>query len=452
MADEAKTSRSGWDSSFPEFIKTPARLVRVKLEDFVKDVSGSQIRAWDESIPELQDEVREVVQLDDYAKEYWAVLEYELPMESRRIDVIFLARGAVLVLELKGKESPSQADLDQAAAYARDLRCYHSECDGRLVMPIVVPTRAKGYLGEQVGVHIAGPDALDALIMDIEKNSLAPPLTPQRFLAESSYRPLPTLVQAARELFHTGTIRPIHQARAATDPAVEYISSVIHEAAERRERRLVLLTGVPGSGKTLVGLRVAHAHFLDDLAVPRHDGQPTTPAVFLSGNGPLVEVLQYELREAGGGGKAFVRGVRDYVKRYSRKKDLVPPEHVLIFDEAQRAFDAVQVSVTHKNTSGLEPGKSEPEHFIEFAERIPEWCVVVGLIGEGQEIHVGEEAGLIQWRHAVEGCANPDDWEVHCPPEAADSSLGALLEERSLEPCRWIRKSVSTLLRTYMTS
>lgn len=251
MADEAKTSRSGWDSSFPEFIKTPARLVRVKLEDFVKDVSGSQIRAWDESIPELQDEVREVVQLDDYAKEYWAVLEYELPMESRRIDVIFLARGAVLVLELKGKESPSQADLDQAAAYARDLRCYHSECDGRLVMPIVVPTRAKGYLGEQVGVHIAGPDALDALIMDIEKNSLAPPLTPQRFLAESSYRPLPTLVQAARELFHTGTIRPIHRARAATDPAVEYISSVIHEAAERRERRLVLLTGVPGSGKTL---------------------------------------------------------------------------------------------------------------------------------------------------------------------------------------------------------
>lgn len=424
MADEVRTTRSGWDSSFPDFVEAPARLVRVKLEDFVKDVSGSQIRAWDESIPELQDEVREVVQLDDYAKEYWAVLEYELPMESRRIDVIFLARGAVLVLELKGKESPSQADIDQAAAYARDLRCYHSECEGRLVLPILVPTRAKGYLGEQVGVHIAGPDALDALIMDIEKNSLAPPLSPQKFLAESSYRPLPTLVQAARELFHTGMIRPIHRARAATDPAVEYISGVIHEAAEKRERRLVLLTGVPGSGKTLVGLRVAHAHFLDDLAIPREDGHPTTPAVFLSGNGPLVQVLQYELREAGGGGKTFVRGVRDYVRRYSGKKDLVPPEHVLIFDEAQRAFDAEQVSVTHKKTNGLEPGKSEPEHFVEFAERIPEWCVVIGLIGEGQEIHVGEEAGLIQWRNAVEGCANPGDWEVHYPPEVAEYFSG----------------------------
>jgi hypothetical protein len=336
--DENKTAQYGWGSDFPKFCGTPARLVRGQLEDFVKDFSGSQLRAWDESIPELQDEIREVMHLDQYAKEYWAVLEYELPMESRRIDVLLLARGAVVVLELKGKDTPSQADIDQAAAYARDLRCYHSECSDRLVMAVVVPTRAKGYLGEQVGVHIAGPDALDELVLDIEQDSLASPLSPQRFLSESSYRPLPTLVQAARELFNTGRIRPIHRARAATDPAVEYISQVIHDAAEKKERRLVLLTGVPGSGKTLVGLRIAHAHFLDDLAVPRENGQLSVPAVFLSGNGPLVQVLQYELREAGGGGKAFVRGVRDYVRRYSGKKNLIPPEHVLIFDEAQTRF------------------------------------------------------------------------------------------------------------------
>jgi hypothetical protein len=429
VADEYKTAQFGWGSDFTEFSDTPARLVRLKLEDFVKDVSGSQVRAWDESIPELQDEVREVLQLDEYAKEYWAVLEYELPMESRRVDVILLARGAVVVLELKGKDSPSQADIDQAAAYARDLRCYHSECADRLVMAVVVPTRASGYLGEQVGVHIAGPDALDALVLDIEKNALAPPLSPQKFLSESSYKPLPTLVQAARELFNTGRIRPIHRARAATDPAVDHISAVIHDAAKKKERRLVLLTGVPGSGKTLVGLRIAHAHFLDDLAVPRENGQLSLPAVFLSGNGPLVQVLQYELREAGGGGKAFVRGVRDYVKRYSGKRNLVPPEHVLIFDEAQRAFDADQMSVTHKNTAGFAAGKSEPEHFIEFAERIPDWCVVVGLIGGGQEIHVGEEAGLVQWRHAVEGCSRPQDWEVHYPPDAADVFVGSELRK-----------------------
>ncbi|MBU4175192.1 MAG: DUF2075 domain-containing protein [Planctomycetes bacterium] len=455
MVDDLEIARHGWDSNFPEFRDTPARVVRIKLEEFVRVVSGSQIRAWDESIPELQDEVREVLELDEYAREYWAVLEYELPMESRRADVILLARGAVVVLELKGKDSPSQADIDQVSAYARDLRCYHSECAERPVLAVVVPTRAQGYLGEQVGVHIAGPDALDALIMDIEKDPKSPPLSPQQFLAESSYRPLPTLVQAARELFQTGRIRPIHRARAATDPAVDCISGVIHEAAAKKERRLVLLTGVPGSGKTLVGLRIAHAHFLDDLAIPRENGTASAPAVYLSGNGPLVQVLQYELREAGGGGKAFVRGVRDYVKRYSGKKDLVPSEHVLIFDEAQRAFDAEKVSATHKGTAGFEAGKSEPEHFIEFAERIPEWCVVVGLIGGGQEIHVGEEAGLVQWRHAIEGCSNPADWEVHCPPEVADIFSGSEVRRtvnRQLSLDTEIRFHLATDLHDFIAS
>jgi hypothetical protein len=188
-------------------------------------------------------------------------------------------------------------------------------------------------------------------------------------------------------------------------------------------RHLVLVTGVPGAGKTLVGLRTVHAHFLDDLAVPRANGRPTAPAVFLSGNGPLVEVLQYELRRAGGGGKVFVRGVKDYVKQYSTRPGLVPPEHVLVFDEAQRAFDAEQVREKHLSTPGFQAGKSEPEHFIDFACRIPEWCVVVGLIGSGQEIHVGEEAGLIQWLQAIEGAKDPAAWQIHAPSSVC-SQLG----------------------------
>ena len=121
-------------------------------------------------------------------------------------------------------------------------------------------------------------------------------------------------------------------------------------------------------------------------------------AVFLSGNGPLVEVLQYQLRGAGGGGKAFVRGVKEYVDRYSKRPDLAPTEHVLIFDEAQRAWDADVVAAKHGEWG---VGRSEPQHFVEFAERIPGWCVIVGLVGSGQEIHVGEEAGVAQWARAV---------------------------------------------------
>ncbi len=240
----------------------------------------------------------------------------------------------------------------------------------------------------------------------------------ERFLDEAAYRPLPTLVEAARELFLSGEVRTIHRARAATDPAVEVITAIVHHAAATRTRHLVLLTGVPGAGKTLVGLRAVHAHYLDDLAVARADGKPSTPAVFLSGNGPLVEVLQYQLKSAGGGGKTFVRGVKDYVKTYSRRPGLVPPEHVLVFDEAQRAFDAAMVADKHPEHYG--PAKSEPEHFIEFAERIPEWCVVIGLIGSGQEIHVGEEGGLVQWRWAVEGAARAAEWTVHAPLAVGD--------------------------------
>jgi hypothetical protein len=99
----------------------------------------------------------------------------------------------------------------------------------------------------------------------------------------------------------------------------------------------------------------------------------------------------------------------------------VPPEHVLVFDEAQRAFDVEMVRVKHPD----QEAKSEPEHFIEFAERIPDWCVVIGLIGGGQEIHEGEEAGMVQWRWAVERSARPGDWQVHAPPSIASAFRGS---------------------------
>lgn len=404
-------ARYGWESDFPSFREASPSKVREALAAFVRDASPEQLRAWAEAIPPLQREVDEVLLRDALSEHYSAILEYELPMESRRPDVLLLVGAGVIVIELKGKTDASLADIDQAAAYARDLRAYHRECDGREVAPLLVPTRARGYLREEGGVHVLGPDVLDRQVEEFTRKHPTPTLSREAFLAVSAYRPLPTLVEAARELFSTGSLRAIHRARAATDPAVDAITRIVHQAALTKSRHLVLLTGVPGAGKTLVGLRAVHAHYLDDLAVARGGERPTAPAVFLSGNGPLVEVLQYELREAGGGGKLFVRGVKDYVKRYSARPELVPPEHVLVFDEAQRAFDADKVADTHP---GEEP-RSEPEHFVEFSERIPDWCVVIGLIGTGQEIHVGEEGGLRLWREAVERSPSSTEWTVHIP-------------------------------------
>ncbi len=424
--------RCGWESTFPDFVGQPARLIRGRLEQFVRDFSREQIRAWDDSIPEIQREAGEVLREEPGASNYSAILEYELPLESRRVDVLFLLSGALLVLELKGKQTPNQADIDQAAAYARDLRAYHRECESTPVHAAVVPMQARGRLGIESGVHIVGPDAIDSLCDDFDKDGETPPIPARRFLLGENYRPLPSLIRAARELFETGSLTRIHRAAAATDPAVSRISEIIHSAARTRRRALVLLTGVPGSGKTLVGLRVVHAHFLDDLAIDRADGKPSSPAVFLSGNGPLVEVLQYELRGAGGGGKAFVRGVKDYVKYFTRHESRVPPEHVLVFDEAQRAFDPETVADKHPDLLKRFGKKSEPELMIDFAERIPEWSVVLGLIGSGQEIHVGEEAGIGQWRDAVLRARRQGDWDIFVPPALAREMAVAGVPMREL--------------------
>jgi hypothetical protein len=417
-----RSPHAGWSSNLRRFREALPGDVRGALQAFIADASTQQIRAWDDSIPPLQREAKELAQQVLTADEdYSAILEYRLPMEQRRPDVVLLLGGSVLVLELKGKEIVERVDIDQAAAYARDLRSYHRECADRTVGPVLILIRGHGRLALDAGVEIIGPDALDGLAAEYSQRYPGERISIDRFLDPAAYRPLPSLVEAARELLESGEIRRIGIVDEKTRPTLDRITDIARQAAATKTRRLVLLTGLPGTGKTLVGLQLAHARFLDDLAITRADGRPTAPAVYLSGNGPLVQVLQFELRGAGGGGKAFVRDVKAYVATYSKRPDLVPPEHVLIFDEAQRAFDAAQVARKH---DGGGDGRSEPEHFVEFAGRVPEWCVVVGLIGSGQEIHTGEEGGLGQWLTAVEGSSRADEWTIHAPPELEDVFKG----------------------------
>lgn len=405
---------AGWESDFPTFRGTPAGTIRTSLESFVLNPGPEQLRAWDESIPALQKEAEKILAVRETAAGYGAILEYRLPLEERRPDVVILADGAVVVLELKGKQFGSQADLDQAAAYARDLRAYHSACLDRPVSAVLVPMRASATPVMRDGVWIVGPSGLDALVTRLATEAPQPQLPLADFLDPGAYRPLPTLVEAARELFRSRSVREIWRAKAATDPAVDTLAAIAHEAARDGRRHLVLVTGVPGAGKTLVGMRTVHARYLDDLAVPRNGQKPTVPALYLSGNGPLCEVLQYELRKAGGGGKTFVRHIKGYLDHYVPRPDRVPAEHLLVFDEAQRAFSRDMVADKHREWPDSLV-RSEPELFVEICERIPEWSVLVGLIGSGQEIHLGEEEGLDQWRKALESSREPGRWTVHAP-------------------------------------
>ena len=446
LEDEASR---GWDSDFARFSVTPTNAIVGKLRQFLADASREQVRAWDDSVPRLQTKVREIRELREEAGRYTAILEYQLPLESRRADAIFLLRESIIVIELKGKSRPSDADIDQAHAYARDLRCYHVQCEDRQVEALLIPTAARGDHGMVRGVRVCGPDVLDKVISEYDVFGRGEIVDPRRFLSNNAYRPLPTLVAAARELFLRGTLRRIKRAAAATDGAADAVSAIVHEAARTRTRRLVLLTGVPGAGKTLVGLRLVHSHFIDDLAIPRTDGKSTAPAVFLSGNGPLVEVLQYELRDAGGGGKTFVRGVKDYVKAHSTQARRIPSEHVLIYDEAQRAYDAAMVAAKHPDMATS--AKSEPELFVEFAERIPEWCVVIGLIGRGQEIHTGEEAGTAQWTNAIINSPRRGEWIVHGSPILLEDFAGtAFIAEPILNLDQSLRSHLASRLHEFV--
>ncbi|MEM6426228.1 MAG: DNA/RNA helicase domain-containing protein, partial [Cyanobacteria bacterium P01_D01_bin.128] len=211
----------------------------------------------------------------------------------------------------------------------------------------------------------------------------------------ADYAPLPTVIQAARQIFQHEPLPSIRRAESAGIPQLlNYLNRLVIDASQQRERHLVLITGVPGAGKTLVGLQFVYQNPLAVDAAPQ--------AVFLSGNGPLIEVLQYALKN-----KVFVQPVRNFYIQHQVRRQSAPSEHIIVFDEAQRAWDAGRMSEKY----GIDQAAGGT--VLRIAERIPDWAVVVGLIGEGQEIHVGEEDDIDQWQIGLQQAEKP--WQVHCP-------------------------------------
>jgi hypothetical protein len=369
------------------------------------------VTAWENSIPALQDEVGHVLDSREEAKEYSALLEYIMPMEARRADAIFLLNGRVLVLEYKGYGRMDWADIDQANHYLTSLRNFHRACHGRPVDAVLVLMGGKmAAVSDHSGVHVCGPQEVHKLVLDLCAKSSAEPLALKEFTSPDAYQPLPSLMVTVRQLIKERRLTRVHRSAAKTDEALALIEQIAESTAHSKRRSLILLSGAPGTGKTLVGIRAAVSDKINRLAVPRAGQTASQAAIFLSGNGPLVNVLKYEFKRHNADARAFIRGVRDYVEHYSRR-DRVPPEHVLIFDEAQRAWDAQKVQEAHEDKTL----KSEPEMFIQFSEKVPEWCSVLGLIGGGQEIHNGEEGGIRQWADAIRNSPRVEEWDIHGP-------------------------------------
>jgi len=353
--------------------------------------SRSQIEAWLEEIDVLKQAFRDLAISKSTCLDWSVILEFELPLEGgRRPDVIVLGPGRIFVLEFKQDPVLQRSSLDQVAAYARDLAEYHSKTHGIDVLPILIPTRTHDKAEIRDVVQVLSPDKL-AAILDGQPNGNSIDL--EDWL-EGDYAPLPTLIAAAKMIFNNERLPAIKRAESyGVASAVLRLKEIAQWAEDNSGRALAFVSGVPGAGKTLVGLQ-----FVYDKS------DQSSQAIFLSGNGPLVEVLRDALKS-----KAFVSDLHAFIKSYGTTSN-VPRQNIVVFDEAQRAWDS-----NHMMLKKSIP-YSEPELLISIGEKIPNWSTLVGLIGHGQEIHTGEEAGIKGWFEALDSEHAKSEWRVYSPP------------------------------------
>ena len=370
----------------------------------------------------------------------WTVmLEYDLLRLEKRADGVILTDRAVLVLEVKdGATAYTAADARQAEDYALDLRDFHAACRDVPIVPVLIATHAPAsrfdppLLWHGVAPHPARANNrnLGEVLRAIQQSIGQParPLDHAAWLA-APYRPVPNVLEAATMLFDRHRSAEMVAARADAANlirATQAVRRAMEQARERGERRVVFVTGIPGAGKTLCGLYVA-------FGALRAEG-----AAFLSGNTPLVEVLRESLvRQAmPATGRALARtrartalqNVHRFLEHYVGRAAEVPEARVIVFDEAQRAWDRAQATRPSQRRGASPLTDSEPAHALEIMGRHDGWCVVVALIGQGQEINTGE-AGLAEWGRAIAG---RPDWRAVAPGRAitAPGAAQRLAESR----------------------
>lgn len=368
-------------------------------------------------------------------------MEFNIPRMGRRIDAVLVTGPLLFVLEFKvGERIFNRADLDQAWDYALDLKNFHGGSHNLAIVPILVATGA--HSGDQVltaqhrdqvyAPHRSTPQGLRLLIDLALRDNKGDAVNADQWYS-SPYHPTPTIVEAAQALYARHSVDAIarHDAGARNLRVTSTrIEDLVDMAQRGRTKIICLVTGVPGAGKTLVGLNVA---------TRRRDPDRPTHAVFLSGNGPLVAVLREALTRdevarrrargerarkgrVGESVKAFIQNVHHF-RDEALRENRPPVDHVVIFDEAQRAWDHRQTALFMRTKrKRIDFTKSEPEFLISYLDRHEDWAVVVCLVGGGQEINKGE-AGIGAWLDAI-NTAFPK-WHLYVSPELTDSEYAA---------------------------
>ena len=384
----------------------------------------SQTRAWGAEISCLKAVAENLLRYDESFSNWHLLLEYEIPRRQKRPDGILIDSNILFVIEFKlGESQAGAAERWQTEEYALDLRDFHFASRERTIIPILClengvytdrPTAEQA--GEVVWpVQVCDTSSLAEHIIQSYGHAHNPSqamIDAEQWKA-SPYRPTLTIIEAAENLFSHHDVREISHSYAGnlaetTDALIEHIK----ESQSKHDRRICFITGVPGAGKTLTGLNAVHD--------PQLRSNERPPAVFLSGNGPLVKVIRTALKKScqrhGDSGKdaarkisAFIQNVHAFLRDNSTERGTPPTENVIVFDEAQRAWDVQQMHRKHNLSL------SEPDLILEIMERCKDWCVIVALVGGGQEIHEGE-AGLPEWGAALARRMN--QWTVVASEEA----------------------------------
>ena len=478
------TSRCLYHSSFRTFLDTGPRSILGGLGiNYHGDILTSTNEAWAGEIAVMQEVLQPWKDEPGHI-----IFEYDIPRLGKRIDVVLLLRGIIFCLEFKvGQKDALQADVEQVLDYALDLKNFHLLSQDRTIVPILVPTDYKNkstdffasvYDDSIYNPLVTGATGLQKLITDILVHAGA--TTPDETLGAewiiSPYSPTPTIIEAARTLYENHSVENItrHEAdKVSTDTTIAYILDVIKKSKANGQKSICFVTGVPGAGKTLVGLDVAvKQSYQDGDMIVDDDG-----AVYLSGNGPLVAVLtealaidNHEKCRARGEKKNLSdsrREVGKFIQIIHRYRDNMlakiknpvengileidsekamkmaksgygEVEHVAIFDEAQRSWthkrlaDYLKRGGTYGNKLKVPNFPySEAAFLIWSLDQREDWATIICLVGGGQEINTGE-AGISEWIAALND--RFPHWKVYISnkltePEYAEGKVNELLKD-----------------------
>ncbi|WNM19774.1 DUF2075 domain-containing protein [Flavobacterium capsici] len=435
-------NRAYYSGSIDEFLKEDSVSIFGKISGNydLNRQEKQQSNAWKKQIEILKKSISSFK-----GKIYF---EFTIPRMGKKVDNILIIDNCIFVVEFKiGSEIYDSYAKEQAFNYGLDLNNFHEGSHNQNIIPILVSSDApsvKNVISKNIdglyNVVCANSSNLEGVIKLILNDLKSEKKIDVYFWENSIYKPTPTIIEAATALYKNHKVEDITRHDAGAENLAvtsKCISKIIDYSKINSRKTICFITGVPGAGKTLAGL---------DIANLRSNYQEEEHAVFLSGNGPLVDVLREALardkvktakengenlskENAKSQVKSFIQNIHHF-RDASLRDDKAPIEKVTIFDEAQRAWTKEQASSFMKRNKGnSEFNKSEPEFLIEVMDRHKDWCTIVCLIGGGQEINTGE-AGLEEWIRPFEN--NFKDWDIYYSSKIVDDD-NYIKDEKALE-------------------